>query len=255
MLRLLEMTEDVPALSKVPRDERDGCLSSIALLVTEARYHRLKFEWIVATGEARSTLIPSRYEVRDTVGRYAVFEAVALLSAARSAVDETIYLGARRTMSEDAAGKVNVTEALSKRRNRGTPDVVAELEILEKHGTWFDELNDYRNAFVHRTMQERFSYYSPAAKWAGASDLAANAMLIPDHASVRSKARRHRWTFNDRRRLEEIVRPLETGLFDFVDDVGTMLWGGTKPVDPHRSGILIIDHGENGGDAPGRIDI
>jgi len=234
MVRVLA-DDGSPPLAPLPADERNQVLLSLAHTMTRTRYHRLRFERIVRLLACRRERVRAVLGM-DLLGNMIMFEAVACLSAARSAVDQIAYVAARRAgatpreADDDWAASKLARLDLSKQQNSDFN--VGEVVQLQDHRAWFDELNTYRNVLVHRGPRESYgSYFKDGEDVPEASEPDMNVMLVPDPESLdRSSAHRpDKWTYTMQLRIEQLVDRLENGLREFVDNVASRVWGGKLP--------------------------
>lgn len=223
MLRLLH-DEGASPLKDLRGEERKTVFSSLTMTVTRATYHRLRFDAIVDEARLRADSHPGHL-VLDAIAKYVVYEALALLIAARTAVDEIAFIGARRAkMSLKDADNIRVTEVI--RAGNGSP----ELQVIaNNYRDWFEDVNEYRNALAHRGYSERLGIHSPSSPHPEAKDPEWNVLLVPDRPSVERPKRPHEWTYIEGRRLEDLVASTHHGLWCLVQELGTTIWGGSLP--------------------------
>ncbi|MFZ5894768.1 MAG: hypothetical protein ACOY0T_27135 [Myxococcota bacterium] len=165
-----------------------------------------------------------------------VNEAIALLGAARTAIDILVYIAARRAgKSESKADEWEASDAISPKSKPGdmppTRYDVPEILAIRARQPWFDELNVYRNVSYHRGMGgDTYGFYEKADTVAEAADPEHNAMLLPDLAKLRDRKRPHEWTYVDKRRLDDLVESTDSGLNDIVAHVFINIWNCTVPL-------------------------
>jgi hypothetical protein len=192
LVRMLRVPEDEPcqaALSALADPaEREALFFSLATTLTRATYHRNRFEDIVRILAERRLEVGGTVS-SDTCAKYAIFEAAAMVTAARTAVDEILYIAARRSGASptDAGGwkvDVAITCNLSKDAHYHVPEVVA----LRGHLGWYEELNKYRNVLVHRGWRPQFGGFFPiGSTLPEASDPSRNLMLTPNASGAFSR--------------------------------------------------------------------
>jgi hypothetical protein len=231
MLRVLgDDPTTVPLTAISAADERDALLVSLATTLTRARYHRQRFDESVRTLERRRLRVGGTVSA-DTASPFALFEAAAMLAAARTAVDEVLYIAARR------AG-ASVKDAVDWQANVATTcDLkklvqydVSEVASLRSRLSWYQELNEYRNVLVHRGWREQTGGFFPVgSQVAEAADPLRNVFLMPDRTSLLRVRRAHQWTYADGTRLEDVVSRAGIGLEEYLDDVARNTWMGTVP--------------------------
>jgi hypothetical protein len=248
MFHILSQTEDRPAsvevdrtrLSAIADNERRALFKSLATTINRALYHQKRFGFFLAQYHERRerTGCTRGY---DEVSRLAGFEALSVLSTVRSAVDELVFITARRhgeSGRDDDGWKVHplLTSSNSTKETE-------ELRYLRAQVDWFKELNDYRNALVHRGFF--FPSNDPAAS-ARIPD-ADNPWLAPDRRSITNHARPHLWTFVDRVAMEDLLTRVCSGFHASLHVLGRM-WGlsspppaGTAPVEQHPNIVIATE--------------
>ncbi len=147
-----------------------------------------------------------------------------ILTTARSFVDHVVYVSARLAgQSDSKADRWSVEDM----KGANTP----EARILIKHQSWFDLLNSYRNALVHRGQRNSFGGFFPrGCILAEAKNPRYNVMLLPDFNSIQRPNRPHQWTYNQGTRIEDLVAQISQGLDAFALEIGQE-WGGYVPPD------------------------
>lgn len=203
--------------------EKKKLVADLADMLDRVAYYQRRFD------DAVAVLIERKRQVGGTIA-YDSFGSQLydllgfILTAARSFVDLITYVSARLAgKTEKEADKWNVEDL--KRAN--TP----EANILSRHGQWFDLLNGYRNALVHRGHRNSFGcYFSRHCNFKEANDPKYNVMLLPDYASIQRPNRSHQWTYKQGMRIEDLVTQIATGLEEFALEVGHGL-DGSLPAD------------------------
>lgn len=206
---------------------------SLGLALTRAEYHEARFKSVIATLESRRAYFDAPF-TGDLVAVYSIYEAAAALGAARLLIDELFYVTARRHYpdSDDWDWKL---DKIVKDQHFNSPKLsflrVDESNLLrsEPHLSWYVALNEYRNVLFHRGWREPHAMYYPRGH-AGPRLPApeADAMLVPDLASLGNQAKPESWTYNTRARLETVVEQAMDGLRAFVDAICD-LWGVPEP--------------------------
>ncbi len=255
-LRMLAWTS-TPELSRVPEVDREPLLQTCAATLDRVFYRHGLFQQYVDGALRRFEAIshPGEVLMYQSVAKAITFEATDLLVAARSFVDQVVYIAARRSGEPHSrADKWAVSAILQsadvarQKRLRMPSEHVSseEIRLLDvRFRAWFDDLNIYRNALVHRgDRSNACAYYPPASEKYGADNHTANVMLIPDSGSLRGgNPRSNRWTYKDRRRLEELVLGIYEGCLAFAAELVAM-WGGTIPTSTgsygKRGGVKLI---------------
>ncbi len=246
------------ALASIPVDELRAVLNSLANTICRATYHRRRFERVVQFCAARRAgLGPVGY---DATAHFAVYEAAGVLGASRSAVDEIMFVSARRAgESASGASRWEASPAIFAsvpRDPRATQRAAAysqsdEVLSLRAERDWFAEMNAYRVAFTHHGWNPSIGAFYPAASpLPEASDPRYNVMLIPDPASLEGPTTRGRrsnaWTYVQQLRLEDLVVRVHDGLERVVQDIALRVWrmpvppDGTEPRDRRPNVILHL---------------
>jgi hypothetical protein len=222
---------DATRLSQMARPEREALLVSLSTTVSRATYHYQRHLFLVerlverrgATGFGRG---------HDDLTRFAVIEAASMLGAIRGAVDEMVFIGARRHgASGDDDDGWRPYPLITCRALVGDKDI-EDLRVLRQYEAWFRELNDYRNALVHRGSRQTTGtgYYLAGDPFQEAGDPDFNVFLVPDRQSIGRHARPHLWTYNEKLRLEDLVRRVWEGFRSLLPEIGAV-WGGVVPAD------------------------
>jgi hypothetical protein len=231
MLRLLGYRPATSALSTIADSaERDALFMSLAMTVTRACYHRKRFEQII-NHLANRRIQAGGVASSDTCSRYAIIEASAFLVAARTIVDEVLYIAARRSsVSPKDAVSWEVGPATTCDLSKNPKYNVDEVIRLRNHLSWYKEMNEYRNVLVHRGWREQLGGYFPVGSTIPeAADPTRNDLLVPDRNSLSRVRRGHQWTYHQGTRLEDIIDRAGNGLVVFLDEVAKESWGGAHP--------------------------
>jgi hypothetical protein len=141
-----------PQLAGLATQEREALLGLLLTALWRSNYHRGRFLQCVDAAHARF----EHYEDRlfaDTVAQAILFETQALFAAMHTIVEGVAYVGGRRAGDAPAAAEGRI--------HRIKTDKIPEGVALQKHVDWYGVLTDYRNAFVHRGIPERFGYVPP----------------------------------------------------------------------------------------------
>jgi hypothetical protein len=253
LVRMIRLLGDDPAAAALlaigDAGEREALLTSLATTLTRTMYHRLRFTEIAGTLAARRIGVGGTV-CSDTCSKYAVFEAAAMLTAARTAVDEMLYIAARRAGATPAdADDWKVSTAVACNLTNAPRYNVAEVLSLRARLGWYSEMNEYRNVLVHRGWREQVGGFFPVGvSLPEATDPTRNVMLVPDRGSLTRVRRGDKWTYLDGTRLEHIVERAADGLNEFLDDIGRTCWGGglpaagTAPKDKLPNMLVILPH-------------
>jgi hypothetical protein len=227
--RMVRQIASVAALSTLPENEREGVALSLAMTLARALYHRDRFEQVIAALNQRREQTAG-FITYDMFSQYTVFEAAGVLGAVRLAIDEIIFIVARiRGVSPQDIHTSWKAENVMKTGFDKRPDLdVPEVRALRSRQPWYEEMNDYRNVLHHRGWRSQIAGYFPLDSALPEALLPEhNVMLVPDRKSLEGKKRPHEWTYNDRVRIEEVVRKAVEGFEQLLDDLCMTCWGGT----------------------------
>lgn len=228
----------------IPAEEHATLLVSLATTITRATYHYRRFGFILGLLDERRHI--SGHASGDTLGHFAVFEASSMLGAVRGAIDEIVYFAARLS----GVAEVDADRWAAYRLVTQVPpahQLVPAVLVLRARSAWFLEINDYRNALIHRGSRNPIGtgYYPRNDVLPEARDPGMNLFLVPDRASTGNHARPHLWTYRDGLRLEDLVERTYTGFEELLQAVGTA-WGfvlptdGTAPIDQRPNIVAHI---------------
>lgn len=233
--RMIRSLNEAPGPSNLPREERESLANSLAMALTRAEYHTFRFNEIMRNLEEHRQSVRAPF-MADLTVTYAIYEAAAVLGAARLAVDEVVHITARIHGAADAAAAdkqwkasdvVNDEEFAKKTRLD-----VDELRLLRGpgHREWFTSLNEYRNVLFHRGWRDIYGQYHPLKCDARRPTApGSDALLVPDLASLANKAKPSSWTYTKRLRLESVVAHVMDGLRAFLDAVCEGVWKSQTP--------------------------
>lgn len=243
MMRMLA-EDGSTQLAAIDTDERGALLLSLAVSLTRATYHHRRFQLLVQDAENRRRQVGAVLSA-DMCALEIVYEAGATLAAARSGVDEVLHIAARRAgvPHEEATRKWEAAKVTG--ATLAALFDVEEVRELRSRGAWYSELNEYRNALVHRGMRENLGAYFPVGcRVPSADDPTRNVMLIPDRASLVGRSKPWQWTYRDGLRLEDLERRSFDGFKQYLDAVGRA-WGGHHPppgtlAPDRRPNMLVI---------------
>jgi hypothetical protein len=219
-------------------------MASLAHTLARALYHARRFEAVLQN-------VINRWRAAggatfDSCAQSVLFEATGLLIAARSSVDEVLFIAGRRSgASPNSASKLKPSAAVSCDLMSQPSYNLDEVRVLRTHRAWYDELNSYRNALVHHGWQKQFGgYHPPDSLKPESRSPKLNIMLLPDQVSLAPDRRAHQWTYNCGARIEDLVGRAENGLRAFLQDIAD-LWGtkvnrGTRPEDQRETMIVAL---------------
>lgn len=246
MIRGFGDRTEAKELERIPDEERDGLVLSLAQTLCRATYHYKRFEDILTEAATRKRLLGATV-AGDFITHYLHFEATSLWVAARGAVDQVIYIAARRMGYSgnkadewDANKAIRETDPIKKQKYN-----IEEVRLLQgPYLSWYEKLNIYRNVFTHQGWRYTpvAGYYEIDATVPEARHPTNNPLLVPDITSAKGRVRPHEWTYSDGNRLEYLVREINDGLLGFLKSVGIKAWGGMLD---EREGSVPIDQRPN----------
>lgn len=215
-------------LGALDPDERSGLLFALTSTLMRALYHQSRFGHLVEAAQSRHDAFEGRV-MFDSIGKFVLFEALSLLMATRTVVDQVFYIaGRRRGCSESDSDALTPNAALNVKNSQAY--ALDEAAILRGDlRDWYEELNAYRNVVGHQGWRELNHTFFPRDDLrAEALDPTRNVMLVPDRGSMKARNRHLAWTYAERVRLEDLVERIGAGLLRFAEQVG-VLWGGSIP--------------------------
>jgi len=234
MIRALGSPSTGAPLNKIPDNERNELMLSLAQTLTRSEYHCQRLEYIINTAIQRKNLIGGTV-CSDQILHYAYYEAASMLIAVRSVIDQVFYIAARREgIPENKAKEWEVCKIINKASFDKNPEFnTEEARLLKgKHITWYESMNTYRNVIIHQGWK-----YTPALGYYEFDDLVPeaasainNPLLLPDLDSIAGRNRPHKWTYNKQTRLDTFIKSIMKSAFAFIEEIGKA-WGGTIPPD------------------------
>jgi hypothetical protein len=219
----------LPRLNVLGAKERDALFTSLAIMVRTADYHVKRFDSLLAAVNLRRKAANALITYDFTV-EYAVFEAAAALSAIRSAVDEIIFVAARLSgvSAKDIKDSWKTSNVMQTDFAKAPHFNVPEVNALRLRFNWYDDLNEYRNAYRHRGCRDTIAAYFPLdSDFPEAKDGERNVMLLPDRASLVGNTRADVWTYSKGLRLETLLETTVKVFEELLDELIEKVWGGT----------------------------
>ena len=213
----------------LPLDERVGAYGSLGKTLRRADYHRQRFLSLRADLDQRRSNLPGEV-FWDGLVEVVHFEFQAFCGAARMALDEVVYLIARRhgVAPKDARKRPWETAELFK--SALPPQCqVAEVQLMRTMLPWFETLNVYRNSFFHHGWRHGTGHFDVGELRSAAGNPAANALLVPDRASLGSRSKPHERTYTLRTTVDEVVREVQAGLERLIGDLCIGPWATPMP--------------------------
>lgn len=225
----VRVLEDSPSLAGLLEDERQLVLASLSTTVLRADYHLRRFRSIRAELDNRRELAPGDV-FWDGLGRFLHFELQAFTAAARTALDELVYLIARihGAGSKKARGEPWATNDLFTQELSPACDV-PEVRILRKYADWYDWLNAYRNASFHHGWVSGTGHFNVGSTDKAASFPSMNALLLPDRNSLRGRGKPFEWTWDEGNNVDDLASKFEAGFADLMRDIFENVWGKPTP--------------------------
>jgi hypothetical protein len=218
----------LPVLNALGAKERDALFTSLAIMVKTADYHVKRFNSLLAAVNERRKTANALITCDFTV-EYAVFEGAAALSAIRSAVDEIIFIGARLTgvSGKDIKDNWKTSKLMQAGFDKAPHFNVPEVNALRVRFAWYDDLNEYRNAYRHRGCRDTMAAYFPVdSDFPEAKDGERNVMLLPDRPSLIGNTRADTWTYSKGVRLETLMETTVKIFEELLDELIGKVWGG-----------------------------
>jgi hypothetical protein len=221
-------SQGLPVLNALGAEERDALFTSLAIVVRTADYHVKRFNRLIAAIDERRKTANALITCDFTV-EYAVFEAAAALSAIRSAVDEIIFIAARLAgvPAKEIKDKWKTSNVMLA-GFAGAPHFnVPEVRALRVRFDWYDDLNEYRNAYRHRGCRDTLAPFFPLdSDFPEAKNGERNVMLLPDRSSLIGNTRADKWTYSKGVRLETLMETTVKIFEDLLDELIGKVWGG-----------------------------
>lgn len=233
--RQVSLLRESPALAPLTAEEREGILSSLASTIRRATYHNSRFNEILRELEVRRAQIPGEV-FYDAIVECLHFEFQASCGAARMALDELVYIIARRHgVSETRARAKARGDKLWETNNLFTCTTLAEEcdvpEIAEMRSRrdWYDTLNAYRNAFFHHGWRHGAGYFAKDDDTKASKAPSRNALILPDRTSLKGRNKPYEWTWNEGQMLDDVARSVHEDLGELINTLCSKHWGTPEP--------------------------
>lgn len=225
----LHVAATAEAFSGIPSDERAALFDSLTKTFRRSEYHRLRYEDLRREVDARREGLPGEVfwdEFVETLH----FELQAFCGAARMALDELVYLVARRhgVAPKRARRSPWETAALVKEPLPAECQV-KEIELVRQKSDWFDLLNAYRNSFFHHGWRHGTGHYAPDDINASAKNPAANALLVADRRSLAARSKPHERTYIDGTTVDDVLSLAKHGLHELLKELCEGPWSSAEP--------------------------
>ncbi len=250
------LLEDAAKLQVIPADERKALIASAAKTFTKANYHEYRFYEHRMMLDKRRTEMPGEV-FWDPLLKFIHFELQAFAGAARTLLDELVYIIARVNGAnpEDARDDpwtthtlvtFNALSASPKLTRFQTPSKTPEIALLRLRADWYETLNVFRNTFFHHGWNHGSGHFATGTTHGLAKNPERNGLLVPDRASVKGKKKPFEWTWNDGRTIDDVTREVREGLDGFVSDLFEKEWkvpyplAGTMPRKHQPNSIITL---------------
>lgn len=249
----LRNAADTRVFDGVPKEETRASILSIAQTYTRASYHKLRFDEGIHTLDSRRASVGGPCVADLLAVQPVVNEAMAFLGAARTVVDLIVYIAARCAgETEKTASRWEASEAIQpKSKSDGTPSTkynVPEIVAIRSQGTWFDELNTFRNVIFHGGgwTAETLAAFLSTDVAEETTDPAFNVMLLPDIKPLKARKPPHRWTYGDGNRLDTLINSVYSKLGNILETILVDIWNcalpesGTVPKEEQPDAFLVL---------------
>lgn len=221
--------ESAACLQAIPEDERQIVLLSLSATILRADYHLERFRVIRTELDTRREIAPGDV-FWDGLGRFLHFELQAFTAAARTTLDELVYLIARvhgATSKKARKGPWSTNALFTK--DLPTACDVPEVRLLREYADWYDWLNTYRNASFHHGWISGTGHFESDSTDIAASSPSMNALLLPDRDSLRGRGKPFEWTWDEGNTVDRLVQKLEGGFKNLLTAVFERAWGTSLP--------------------------
>jgi hypothetical protein len=228
--------------------ESGALFDSLCKTVERCAYHGLRFDSLRSALEERRRNLPGEV-LWDGVVAGLHFELQAMSGAARVALDELIYVIARRHRVDPrrASQEPWAASSLIPRRCRLDRHTnVEEVRELRKRADWFDTLNAYRNSFFHNGWRHGGGHFDADDTRAASKTPSMNALLVPDRSSLRSRSKPHEWTYDEGRTVDSMAETIRNGLDQALRAIFEGPWRtpepapGRLPRSEHPNVIVVL---------------
>jgi hypothetical protein len=234
------------SLTCMPDDERSAVIQSLWNTHERAVYHYLRFRNILEALDSFRSQVPGDV-FWDALTAPLHFELQALCGAARTCLDEVVYIAARRhgVTSNKAKREPWVTNKLIKEPLPAVCDA-SEVKRLRSRSHWYDTLNAYRNSAYHHGSRFGGGHYSFGDKRQSAKSPSMNALLLPDASCLLNRKKPFEWTWTKETRADAVAELVHTGLDDLIREIAELDWQtpepppGTAPRDEHPTTIVKL---------------
>jgi len=217
------------AFAGIPADERSALFGSLTKTVRRAEYHRLRYVELRQVLDSRRENLPGEV-FWDEFVEVLHHEMQAFCGAARTSLDEIVYLVARVHGAQTNRARKKpwetadlMTEPLPAECN------VPEIGIARTRLPWFQLLNAYRNSFYHHGWRHGSGHFAADDERQAATDPAANALIVPDQSSLGRRSKPHEWTYKDGTTIDDVMRLASEGLDGLLKDLCEQGWSTCEP--------------------------
>jgi len=236
-----------PVLSHLDPEERVAITGSISHTVQRAEYHYLRLRDIRDDLDQRRANLPGEARF-DSLVVALHSELQGFCGAARTCVDELVYLIARRHGAAQTEARKRPWEPYDLVTKSPLPPecAVPEVAKLRVRKLWFETLNAYRNSFFHNGWRYGAGHYSKDDTSRAAQTPAMNGLLLPDRASLTTRSKPFEWSWSDRTHIDDVSREVRTGLDDLLRELCEADWAtptlaqGKAPREEHPNIVVLL---------------
>jgi hypothetical protein len=225
----LDVASRSAAFATLPDGERTALFESLTRTLRRSEYHRLRYSALRACLDERRADLPGRVfwdEFVETLH----YELQAFRGAARMALDEIVYLGARRSGVDPMVARERPWETAKLITSDVPPQcAIVEVDVLRTKRTWFGLLNAYRNSFFHNGWTHGSGHFAEDDLRSAARDPAANALLVPDLSSLSKRSKPHERTFNTCTTVDDVMRDAHGGFDEVLRELCEGPWATPEP--------------------------
>jgi hypothetical protein len=234
------------ALASIPEREREAALESLSKTLRRVEYHHRRLQEMLTALESRRVGLPGEV-FWDPLLEVVHFELQAFCGGARMALDELVYLIARRHgIPEGRARRWETNKLFTEPVDAGGDQDRPEVAQLRARAAWFGTLNAYRNSFFHHGWRHGAGHFSPEEAHTAVRSPAANGLLLPDETSLKGRSKPHEWTWTTGRTVPAVAHDVYTGLDGLLEDLCHGQWAtelpapGTFPEDRYPNLLVTL---------------
>ena len=217
-------------LVAIPKDERAALFESLSRTYRRSEYHWLRFLDLAKELPLRRSRMAG-HVFWDEFVEFLYFEAQAFCGAARTVLDEVVYVVARAHGVPPKTARRSPWDTSKLMTSSALPAQCQqpEVSVLRASASWFERLNAYRNTFYHHGWRHGAGHFDPGDRRAAVIDPAANALLVPDTESLADRAKPNEWTYHRGDRLDRVMEGLHEGLDTLLRALCDGPWSTPEP--------------------------